>query len=182
MHWHIVLFEPRANCMTQDDDGEWASTPTRILRARGYEIFYPAFPRKTERHYGITRMTMRPMFPGYGFVCESPRGWEALRTTPGVRTINSLLMINGRFAVLPEGEIDRIAAKQNQLIHEALNPAPVELDYGVGDTVRVTAGAFQDRYAKIEALDDQERIALLMDIFGRPTRVYASHDQLAATH
>jgi transcription antitermination factor NusG len=45
--------------------------------------------------------------------------------------------------------------------------------------VRVTDGAFVGFYANIETLDDEERIALLMDIFGRPTRVYASHDQLA---
>src|SRR5882757_4837726 len=129
--WHIALIEPQSEAIA-----------CRILRARGYEIYYPALPKAVHKSYGVHRMTMRPMFPGYMFVNESPRGWEWLRTAPGVRTFNCLLMINGRYAVLPCGEIGRIAEKEKQLITQIVNPPPRELPYGVGDTVRVTGGPF----------------------------------------
>lgn len=168
--WHIALIEPQAERIA-----------CHVLRARGYEVYYPAFPKKYDRYYGHVRITYRPMFPGYMFVNQSRRGWEMLRTAPGVRTHNSLLMINGRYAVLPDDEIERIAAKETELTNKILNPPPRELPYKVGDRVLVTDGAFADHYATIETLDDEERIALLMDIFGRETRVFASSLQLAAT-
>ncbi|SRR5216683_1796626 len=168
--WHIARIEPQSEAMA-----------CRILRVRQYEVYYPALPKRVRKGNGVTCMVMRPMFPSYLFVAESSRGWEWLRTTPGVRTVNSLLMINGHFAVLPENEIERIAAKEKELINQIINPAPIELPYCIGNTVKVIDGAFAGFYANIEALDDHERIALLMDIFGRPTRVFASHAQLLAT-
>lgn len=179
--WHIALLEPRAFGLTRDDHGEWASNTQRILRNRGYEVCYPGLPAKFTRGQGAVEMKMRPMFPGYLFVNEPAQGWELLRTTPGVRTFHSLLMINGRYAVLPIGEIYRINARAEELIDQILNPPPRELPFGIGDTVKVIDGAFSGWLAKIETLDDDERIALLMDIFGRQTRVYASWSQLAAT-
>jgi len=99
-----------------------------------------------------------------------------------IRTYGSLLIdsATARLAVLPAGEIDRIAEAERRLIHQILNPPPRELPYQVGDPVRVTGGAFAGFYANIETLDDEERIALLMDIFGRQTRIFASHEHLAA--
>jgi transcriptional antiterminator RfaH len=182
MDWHIALIEPRATQLTQDDQGEWASNTQRILRNRGFEVYYPAFPVNTHKAHRVIRRIMRPMFPGYLFVKVSLHGWgwEALRTAPGIRTFHSLFMINNRYAVLPPGEIEKIAAKEKELMDQFVKPPPKELPYKVGDQVRVVGGAFEDRYAMIETLDDQERIALLLDIFGRPTRVFASHEQLAA--
>src|SRR5262252_4040113 len=96
--WHIALIEPQSERMA-----------AHVLRARGYDVYYPAFPKKTEPYYGVTRILMKPMFPGYMFVNESLKGWDLLRTTPGVRTTKPFLIVNGRIAILPEGEIERIA-------------------------------------------------------------------------
>ena len=52
-------------------------------------------------------------------------------------------MINGRFAVLPPGEIERIAAYATFLIYQILNPPPAMIPYAIGDTVKVTGGPFQ---------------------------------------
>jgi len=179
--WHIAMMEPYATGLSERDDG-WDANACRILRRRGYEVYYPAFPKKTHTTHRVMRMIMRPMFPGYLFVNESAIGWDWLRTTPGIRTYGSLLIdsATARLAVLPPGEIDRIAEAERRLIHQILNPPPRELPYEVGDTVRVTGGAFAGFYANIETLDDEERIALLMDIFGAPRRVFASHEHLAA--
>jgi len=168
--WHIALIEPQRERIS-----------CHVLRQRGYEVYYPAFPKKTTRGQGAIRTEMRPFFPGYMFVNQSPRGWEWLRTAPGVRTFNSLLMINGRYAILPDGEIQRIAEKEEGLIHQILHPPPRTLPYAVGDQVKVIDGPFGGWLATIETLDDEERISLLMDIFGRESRVFASHTQLAAT-
>jgi transcription antitermination factor NusG len=186
--WHIAMMEPQRTGL-RETDGIWDANACRILRARGYEVYYPAFP-KSVNWGGVgsraVRMVMRAMFPGYVLVNESARGWDGLRTTPGIRTYGSLLIdtATGRLAVLPPGEIDRIMATESRLRDQILNPQPRELPYKVGDRVKFTGGAFaesKDPYATIETLDDEERIALLKDIFGRPTRVYSSHEHLAAT-
>jgi len=171
--WHVALMEPRAARLTQDAEGKWGSTPERVLRARGYEVYYPALPQNVHKSYGTIKLMMRPMFPGYMFVNQSSSGWEALRTTPGMRTVDSLLMVDGHFAVLPDGEIDRIAAKEREL------SAP-KLPYNVGDTVQVVDGPWRGLYGEIETLDDASRIALLMDIFRRKVRVFTTHEHLSA--
>lgn len=182
--WHIAMMEPYATGLSERDDG-WDANACRILRRRGYEVYYPAFPKKTHTTHRVMRMIMRPMFPGYLFVNESAIGWDWLRTTPGIRTYQSLLIdsATGRLAVLPSGEIDRIMAAETRLKDQILNPPPRELPFKVGDRVMFTGGAFaesKDPYATIETLDDEERIALLKDIFGAPRRVFASHEHLAA--
>jgi len=169
--WHIALIEPQSEQIA-----------SRALRARGYDAYWPKFPKKTRKRYGVHELRMRPMFPGYMFVNESIRGWDGLRTAPGVRIGQSLLIDpgTGRLAVLPTGEIERIGETEKRLIDQIINPPPRSLPYGVGDTVRVTGGVFSGFYATIETLDDEERIALLMDIFGRKSRVFASHEHLSA--
>jgi len=182
--WHIAMMEPYATGLSERDDG-WDANACRILRWRGYEVYYPAFPKKTHTTHRVTRTIMRPMFPGYVFVNESASGWHWLRTTPGIRTYGSLLIdsATARLAVLPLGEIDRILAAEKRLIHQILNPPPPELPYKVGDRVRVADERFAgcaDPYGTIETLDEEERIAVLINIFGRPTRAYVSHEHLAA--
>lgn len=169
--WHVALIEPQSEQIA-----------SRVLRARGYEVYHPTFP-KPRRWGGVgskaIKMMMRPMFPGYLFVNESVQGWHWLRSTPGVRKSTSLLMINDTYAVLPEGEIQRIAETQKRLVNQIVN-AKKYTPFAVGDIVRVTGGPFAGFYATIETLDDHERIALLMDIFRRKSRVFASHNQIAA--
>lgn len=180
-NWHIALLEPSETQFSLDECDLWENRVARILRCRGYEAYYPAIPRKTHKRHRIARIAVGPMFPGYMLVRESPRGWDMLRTTPGIRSRNSLLLnpATGRLAVLPEDEIWRIAEIEFKLMDQELNPPKKVLPYKVGDRVRVTGGPFEGRYAKIETLDDNERIALLMDIFGRESRVYASSGHLA---
>ena len=177
--WHVALMEPRAARLSQGAEGEWGSAPARALRARGYEVYYPAFPQKVNKSYNVIKLVMRPMFPGYMFVNQSLKGWEALRTTPGMRAVNTLLMVDGHLAVLPDGEIDRIAAKERELLSRAISPQTV-LPYEVGDTVRIVDGPWQGFYGEIENLDDSGRITLLMDIFRRKARVFTSHKHLSA--
>src|SRR5215475_15911487 len=88
--WHVALMEPRAARLAQDAEGKWGSTPERVLRARGYEVYYPAFP-KAQKRYGLIELKMYALFPGYIFVTAAPHGWEALRMTPGMHTFSPLL-------------------------------------------------------------------------------------------
>lgn len=167
--WHIALIEPQAENLA-----------SQALRARGYEPYYPSFPKTIQRGRGHSRITMRPMFPGYIFVVQPSHGWERLRTAPGVRVTHSLLMINGAFAKLPSTEIDKILIAERELCSDIAKPKIEKLPYGVGDTVRLTEGVWMGFTAQIVTLDDAERIGLLMSLFGRESRVIASHEHLAA--
>lgn len=180
--WHIALLEPYAFPLRLDEHDLWENRVARVLRTRGYEAYYPGIPRQTHKNHRVPRMGMEPMFPGYMLVKEGTDGWgwEALRTTPGIR--HQSLLINpasGKLAVLPDEEFWRIAEIELRRIDQMLNPPKRQFPYKVGDRIKVTGGAFAGYYAKIEELDGDERVALLMNIFGRESRVYASHEQLA---
>ena len=165
--WHIALIEPQSEQIA-----------SRVLRSRGYDAYWPKFPKKVRKGHGAIKIQMRPMFPGYMFVNESPQGWFWLHNAPGVRTNGGLLKTEDGYAVLPQGEIDRILETESTLINQIVNVRKYT-PFAVGDTVRVTGGAFAGRYATIETLDDHQRIALLMDIFGRKSRVFAASEHLS---
>lgn len=179
--WHIAMLQPQATQFSLDEHDLWESRVARILRARGYQVYYPGIPRTTHQRHRLPRIALAPMFPGYLFVRSHPRGWDMLRTTPGIRLGQSLLInpATGRLAVLSDDEFWRIAEIELIKMDQALNPPKKELPYKIGDRVRVTGGPFEGRWANIETLDDNERIGLLLDIFGRQTRVLASPDWLA---
>lgn len=168
--WHIALTEPQRE-----------RTATVNLMAWGYEVYCPTFRKVAgSGGGGAKRQVDRPLFPGYLFVRESPDGWTSLRHASGIRQVHSLLMINGDYAMLPEDEVLAVRAVEDRLMYQWLNPDARVPRLHVGDRVQVTEGALTGRYARIETLDDDERIGLLMSIFGREARVFASPEQLAA--
>lgn len=167
-NWHIALAESNREALA-----------VAALRGRQYEVYCPWLPKKTHRTHRVVRTIMRPMFPGYIFVNEAPFGWEPLRITPGIRVTKSLMMVSGHYAVLGDAVIQAIAAKEGEEFARIANPKPKTLPYKAGDVVKIVDGPFKGFFAKIETLDDEARIALLMSLLGRESRVFATHEHLA---
>lgn len=113
------------------------------------------------------------VFPGYVFVQFDPArpGWQAINATHGI----CRLVIGDRHdpRALP---VDFMQALLAQCDGSGLL-APVAL-LDVGDRVEMVDGPFATLVGRIEALDRDGRVRVLMDLLGRETRVSAVPGQL----
>lgn len=142
------------------------------LQKQGYRTFMPM--RETEvRHARKVKAVMRPFFPGYIFVSFDPEiaQWRVINSTYGVsglimRGVNSPQMAS---LDLMEPLLARCGECDLVLPSEILAP---------GDVVKVINGPFKDIIATIESLSNSDRIAVLLDLMGRATRVEIARQNL----
>ncbi|MDQ3146966.1 MAG: transcription termination/antitermination protein NusG [Actinomycetota bacterium] len=124
-------------------------------------------------------VVQKKVFPGYLYVrCFlDDRSWEVIRNTPGVTgfvgTAGKPLPLSRRDVegALSVPEDDEGAPRRNQ------RP---RLAYEVGESVRVREGPFADFSGQIaEINEDQLRLKVLVNIFGRETPVELEFAQVA---
>ena len=115
---------------------------------------------------GQRRHVPKRIFPGYILVnmVMSDASWYVVRNTPGV---TSFVGSGSRPVPLQESEIRAI---QKQIHAEA---APkVQVEYRVGEGVRVVDGPFTDFHGKVDEINaDKGKLKVLVNMFGRETPV-----------
>lgn len=159
--WHVALTQPG-----QDRQASEA------LRKRRYCVYRPIMPKTViDRHRRFNTRWVS-MFPGYVFVLPQPKGWEMLRTAPGMRFGENALMRkpDGGLATIAGGHPDfiRIQQIERELSTEAMTAQDPENPFQVGVMVKVNdGGAFHGQWHQIQSLDDVGRICLLLSLFGR---------------
>lgn len=150
------------------------------LRNAGFNPWVPLFQRTMIYHvrkYGRSEPRSRrvpwPIFCGYLFLPLN-RAWSfgPIDRCPYLRQSGDKFMTY-------HGQYKLLSTKDLVDIRQAETIANYRDSYKVGDQVMILSGPFAERMAKIAELDDVDRIALLMDIFGRETRTFASVDQIA---
>ncbi|MEG0177533.1 transcription termination/antitermination protein NusG [Anaerorhabdus sp.] len=138
----------------------------RILVAEETEIEYKNGKEVTK---------MRNLFPGYLFVemIMTDDAWYVVRNTPGVTGfIGSSGGGAKPFPVSPD-EIDSI------LRRIGLGESVVNVDFTVGDTVKILSGPFTGMEGRVNAMNDQTKIASVLTIlFGRETPTDISYSDL----
>jgi len=152
--------------------------PGGLERARvnlARQNFRSFAPRRasTERRASRLIRSQRPVFPGYIFVQIPPdrSEWRKINATYGVARLVSLdrqqpTLVSG--AIMSnlfsrcDGEIWRTDVDE-------VRP---------GRQTRIVQGAFSQMIAKIDALPDQDRVIVLLDLMGRETRVALNIDDL----
>lgn len=175
--WHIV------HCVGKSDRHvvDW-------LKRLELETYYPgvremrAVPKKElsqkQRKSGVKVMRPQvvPLFPRYMFVRfdMGKNGWRDMFRIAGVGG----MVCHGEMPVwVPDGLIDDIRGKE---VDGAVpGKTPAHLIFKVGEEVRVSGGPFAsflgvvDRLptAAIEEIDPDDRIKVVIDIFGRSTSV-----------
>lgn len=146
------------------------------LTRQGFESFCPK--RLESRVEGGRRLSKTlPLFPGYLFVLFDPsaQGWTAINATRGV---SRLLLVDPRKPTpLPAEFMAGLMARCDVF---GVIGAPPDLD--VGDTIRVVSGAFAATIARIETLEDGERLQILMDLMGRKSRVSVARHSVEKLH
>ena len=129
---------------------------------------------------GGKRVTVqKKVFPGYLLVrCElDDDSWRVVRNTPGV---TGFVGLGAKPTPLSRKEVESILAVQPEGTDGAKKTRPHRPMFEVGESVRVREGPFADFSGQIaEINEDQLKVKVLVNIFGRETPVELEFSQVA---
>jgi transcriptional antiterminator NusG len=124
-------------------------------------------------------VVQKKVFPGYLLVrCElDDDSWRVVRNTPGV---TGFVGLGAKPTPLSRKEVESILAVQPEGADGAKKTRPHRPMFEVGESVRVREGPFADFSGQIaEINEDQLKVKVLVNIFGRETPVELEFSQVA---
>lgn len=151
--WHVVRTLPQRERLA-----------VRQLTNQGYRVFLPLH-LKTRRHARKVDTISAPLFPRYLFtILDLTRDrWRSINGTFGVER---LLMSAGEPQGVPRGMVE-------SLIGAADEGGIVDFSFSLyeGQSVKVLAGPFADLIGRLERLDGNSRVSVLLELLGGSVRV-----------
>ena len=146
--WYVVRTQPQREAQA-----------ARQLENQDYRVFLPRL-FKSRRHARKFETVLAPLFPRYMFIILD-LGRHRWRSVNGTYGVDRLLMRSGEPEPVPIGLVEQLtdatAADGVVRCRSALKE---------GQTIRVTAGPFAELMGKLESLDDQGRVRVLLEIMG----------------
>ncbi len=142
------------------------------LARQEFRAYCPVI-RRRRTHARRVSDVLRPLFPGYLFVQVNPEAdrWRPMLSTLGVR---SVLRCGDRLSFIDDGFIKSLQAREIEgVITRPSSP------YEVGQEVRLSGGAFDGMVATIIAMDERDRLTVLMDLLNRPVKVKIDERQIS---
>ena len=151
--WYVVHARPHAE-----------KRANLHLREQGFATFLPLH-QKTVRHARKFRTIEAPFFPRYLFV-QMDVGRDRWRSIHGTTGVSHLIMEGDLPKPVPLGVVEGMTAAAN----------PAGLMSGVprlspGEAVRVVRGPLSGLVGRLVALDEKQRVKVLLDILGKETGV-----------
>lgn len=113
-----------------------------------------------------SKEVVRNIFPGYLFVemIMTDEAWYVVRNTPGVTGFIGSSGGGAKPFPVAQTEMDSILRRIGQ------SDKKVEVDFKVGDHVRIMSGPFANMEGIIDTMNDQTQVAtVLIILFGRET-------------
>jgi len=147
------------------------------MEDRIFEVVIP-LEDVVELKNGKRQVVSRKVFPGYLMVRMDldDDSWYVVRNTPGV---TGFVGLGARPTPLSRREVENILVTKNEGAGAPKKTRP-RLDYEVGESVRVREGPFADFSGTIaEINEDQLKLKVLVNIFGRETPVEFEFAQVA---
>ena len=147
------------------------------LEDRIYEVVIP-MEDVIEFKGGKKVLVAKKVFPGYLLVrCDLDEdSWRGIRETPGV---TGFVGLGAKPTPLSRREVESILQVKQEGF-EGVKKARHRLEYEVGESVRVREGPFADFSGQIaEINEDQLKLKVLVNIFGRETPVELEFSQVA---
>ncbi|MEH7352475.1 transcription termination/antitermination protein NusG [Neobacillus drentensis] len=141
------------------------------------KIFRVVVPEEeeTEIKNGKKKVVKRKVFPGYVLVeiVMTDDSWYVVRNTPGVTGfVGSAGSGSKPTPLLPEEVVvllKRMGVEEKR----------VDVDYEIGETVRVKEGPFANFTGSVEEMDkDKSKLKVLVNMFGRDTPVELEFTQI----
>lgn len=148
------------------------------MEERIYEVVIPT-EDVVEFKNGQKRIVQKKMFPGYLLVrCElDDDSWYVVRNTPGV---TGFVGQGTKPSPLPRRDVETFLQVRPEGEDLATKRSRPRLEYEQGETVRVKEGPFADFSGQIvEINEDQLKVKVLVNIFGRETPVELEFAQVA---
>ena len=143
------------------------------LQQQGFRIFLPQL-KKTVRHARKLTTVLAPVFPGYLFVVldlQSDR-WRSVNGTFGV---SRLVMVGDKPIPVPHGVVEALL----RLIDDD-GTCCFNSDMIVGQHVRVVSGPLAETVGKLERLDGNGRVRVLLEIMGGQVSTLLERSALVA--
>lgn len=155
--WHVLFTKPRHEWRVAD-----------ALDARGLEVYVPSF------WYHGKRGTLleQPFFPRYMFarLDWEETGLRGIQWTPGLTRV---VAFDGQPAWLPDPNVDYLRRRLGNVDGDDF------LRLKPGEPVRVKRGPFAELEAVFDShLNGERRVAVLLRILGRHTRVILGADDV----
>ncbi|OLS35004.1 transcription termination/antitermination protein NusG [Bacillus sp. MRMR6] len=141
------------------------------------KIFRVVVPEEeeTEIKNGKKKVVKRKVFPGYVLVeiVMTDDSWYVVRNTPGVTGfVGSAGSGSKPTPLLPEevvGLLKRMGVEEKR----------IDVNYEIGETVRVNEGPFTNFTGTVEEMDkDKAKLKVLVNMFGRDTPVELDFTQI----
>jgi transcription elongation factor/antiterminator RfaH len=146
--WYVVHTQPHREAQA-----------VRELENQAYRVFLPRF-LKSRRHARKFETVMAPLFPRYMFIVLD-LGRDRWRSVNGTYGVDRLLMRSGEPEPVPLGLVEQLAGAA-----DANDSVRFSMGLQQGQSIRVTAGPFAELMGKLESLDDQGRVRVLLEIMG----------------
>ena len=140
------------------------------LARQGFTTFLPKQPR-TIRHARRIRIALAAYFPGYLFV-ELDLAAQRWRSINGTLGVSHLVGPAERPSPVPKGVVEALIEAADA--RGVLSGPPLQ----AGQTVRIIAGAFADKLAIIERLDEAGRVRVLLEIVTGSVAVSIAREML----
>ena len=157
--WCLRQFKPNSHRLAE-----------RNLYRQGFETFFP-MQKITRRKAARFVSDLIPLFSGYMFVSVNSdlAPWRTINSTIGVSKLVSFEGKPKPFSLqLISGLMLRCGASGTLLPPKSLNE---------GDSVEMLTGPFTNFIAKVETIDPEQLISVLLDFMGQETRIQVTADQ-----
>jgi transcriptional antiterminator NusG len=155
-----------------------ARTSSMNMEERIHEVVIP-MEDVVDFKGGKKVVVQKKMFPGYLLVrCElDDDSWYVIRNTPGV---TGFVGQGAKPSPLPRKDVESFLSVSTETPEEVAQRAKPRSQYEMGETVRVKEGPFADFSGEvIEINEDQLKVKVLVNIFGRETPVELDFSQVA---
>ncbi len=149
------------------------------MESRIHEVVIP-MEDVVEFKQGKKVVVQKKMFPGYLLVrCSlDDDSWYVIRNTPGV---TGFVGAGNKPQPLPRKDVENFLQVKDETQESAPSKSTrPRLEYEINETVRVKEGPFADFSGEIvEINEDQLKVKVLVNIFGRETPVELEFSQVA---
>jgi len=141
------------------------------LARQEFRVFLPLH-RKTVRHARRFREACAPFFPRYLFV-QLDIGRDRWRSVNGTYGVSQILSDGQKPRPVPAGIVEEMQAAADQL-------GLVRLDSRLlpGQRVRIMAGPLSGLVGELVALDENQRVKVLLDFLGKRTLVAVAAERV----
>ena len=123
-----------------------------------------------------SKEVVKNIFPGYLFVemIMTDEAWYVVRNTPGVTGFIGSSGGGAKPFPVKQDEMEKILRRIGQ------SDKSIEVDFAIGDNVKILSGPFSGMEGKVESMNDDGQVAtVLIILFGRETPTDINYVDLA---